>query len=76
MRKRIYIKQGMMVYYQGTLLIVQPQVDNKPLCTGCFFSSHQTRKRGVPLVGCASHGMVCTASIRKDRHHVIFKEYV
>lgn len=75
-KKRIYLCQGMLVYYQGTVLMVMPQEDNKPVCVGCFFSEHQTRKRNVPLIDCARHGMLCTASTRKDHHHIIFKEYI
>lgn len=71
---RIYIAQGVVVFYQGAVLIVEPQADNQPLCVGCYFNRNQSQKRGECCAGCAKHGMLCTASMRKDNHHVIFRQ--
>lgn len=55
-------------------LVVTETKDNKPVCTGCFFSRRERRKKGLSDYSCYKHLMSCTAMGRKDRRHVIFKE--
>lgn len=65
---------GNIVYYEDTMLQVVAQKFNAPSCLGCFFSRSERRKRGQPDKGCISHKMLCVASKRNDKHHVIFKK--
>ena len=44
-------------------LIVVPQVNNKPICNGCFYQTTKCRT-------CNAHA--CTPYLRKDKKHVIF----
>ena len=74
MIRRLDIIQGMLVNYEGIILQVQPQQYNEPSCLGCYFSTNEAQKRGENYVSCSTHGLICTASMRKDRKHVIFRE--
>jgi len=60
------------ISYEGFTLLVKAQKDNRPSCSGCFFSKYERQKRGLKNVSCCTHGYKCTASQRKDKKHVIF----
>lgn len=69
---RKYYPVNALINYDGVVLKVVPQKDNKPSCTGCYFNKWTQEKRGKS-VSCSTHAMSCTASVRKDKQHVIFK---
>ena len=56
----------------GEKLMVMESQDNKPICTGCFFTDLQRRKRGLGKFSCYMHQMACTPANRKDKKHVKF----
>lgn len=59
--------------YGKIKLRVEATPYNTPSCAGCFFSNSYRDKRKIFRVSCHIHKMACTKSMRKDRHHVIFK---
>ena len=73
---RYYYPINAKIHYDDNVtLIVVAQEDNKPSCTGCFFSDSVQEKRHKKIA-CYIHGMSCTAHTRKDKKHVIFSESV
>lgn len=62
------------ITYNGITLLVTQAPNNEPVCTGCYFSNYQMRKRGMREFSCCNHHLACTKGERKDRKHVIFKE--
>ena len=68
-----YYKQWSVVDYNGVSLVVLPQAGNKPSCLGCYFSNHVQKTINKHEFNCVSHGMACTAHLRKDKHNVIFR---
>lgn len=66
---------GTIVHYEKVLLVVEATPYNKPVCTGCYFSDWERRRRGLANFSCHLHQMACTKHFRKDRKHVVFKEY-
>jgi len=71
-RLRIY-PVGSKIRFLDMVLTVVAQKDNKPSCSGCYFEKHNQNKRGCSM-SCSTHAMACTAYVRKDNLHVIFKE--
>lgn len=69
---RKYYPVNSLINYDGVTLKVVPQKDNRPSCAGCYFDKHTQQKIGK-YISCYKHAMSCTASVRKDRQHVIFK---
>lgn len=61
------------VPYKNAMLIVVAQKCNEPSCKGCYFGDAIQEKRHKKIA-CYTHGMACTAFLRKDKHHIIFKE--
>lgn len=64
---------GSTVEYGNVTLNVVTQKNNLPSCAGCYFSDHEQDKRGGST-SCYSHGIACTAHVRKDHRHIILKE--
>jgi hypothetical protein len=67
-----YVKVGEKVDYNGTILLVAISKDDKPICSGCFFSDRYRGRVGLARISCCVHGLACTARNRKDKHHVVF----
>lgn len=67
-----YFEVGKKINYNGTILLVAKTKDNKPVCTGCYFSDGYRIYAGMPKISCCAHCLACTAGNRKDNHHVIF----
>ena len=57
----------------GEKLVVEEAKGNKAVCTGCYFTDWQRRKRGLAKFSCYVHQMACTPPNRRDGKHVIFK---
>ena len=72
---RYYYPIGAKLHYNGIVLTVEAQEDNRPSCLGCYFSDSVQEKRHEKIA-CYIHGMACTAHTRKDKKHVIFSESV
>ena len=68
----IYVKVGEKVNYNGTMLLAAKSKDNKPTCSGCYFSDGYRILAGIAKISCCVHGLACTAGNRNDKHHVIF----
>jgi hypothetical protein len=66
---------GSKIRFLGKVLTVVAQKDNKPSCAGCYFEKHNQNKRGSSI-SCFTHAMACTAFLRRDKQHVIFKEFI
>ena len=64
---------GTTIAYNGITLLVMQAPNNDPVCTGCYFSNYQMRKRGMREFSCFNHNLACTKGERKDGKHVIFK---
>lgn len=69
-----FYRIGEAIGYEGVSLTVTPQRKNLASCAGCYFNDTNRRKRGLSDFSCYLHGMECTASMRRDRKHIIFKE--
>lgn len=67
-----YVKVGEKVNYNGATLLVVKSKDNKPTCSGCYFSEWYRKRAGMTNISCCVHGLACTAGNRKDKHHVVF----
>ena len=64
---------GSIVEYCHVKLQVVPQQQNLPSCAGCYFADSRQDKRRE-AISCYTHGIACTAHVRKDKRHIIIKE--
>ena len=61
---------GSIIKYDNTTLrVISTPL---PMCTGCFFSDAERKKKGLAKFSCYMHKYACTAHVRKDKSHVIF----
>lgn len=67
-----YYATGERIDYDGVTLLVTPTQYNNAVCTGCWFSDWERRKRGEAKMSCCTHGIACTKNKRKDKRHVVF----
>lgn len=50
-----YVKVGEKVNYEGTMLLVAISKDDKPICSGCFFSDRYRGRVGLARISCCVH---------------------
>ena len=61
--------------FQGERLIVIGTNNNEPSCAQCVFSDWERKKKKLGKYSCYLHRLDCSAFSRKDKHHVVFKQY-
>ena len=72
MQKYKYLPIGREFEYEGVKLVVVASLNNRAVCSNCFFSDIERDLMGVPRVSCCTHGFLCTKHTRRDNKHVVF----
>jgi len=58
------------IFRENEAILIVEEQELGATCTRCYY-----RSRSYRGAGCNIHGHVCTPLFRKDKKHVIFREY-